>query len=332
MITIKRKNTHSIAQTHYETVMNGNPGKNQWKLSKHLENLRGSYHDGDYEVEFIDVLLEDIEMEKDDHESSIITCSPKTLETKYLEYNQKFSHLKGDEDFLKKLGKSFFYDKYDRWNAYQLADQLQVNVCPYCNRQFTFTVGTDLNKITRPQYDHFINKAKAPYFSLSFYNLIPSCSTCNSGLKGDTFLSLTKYIHPYVDDTADDVLFSLDTKDIGFLNGKASSYSITVGKSIISTASDEQVDKTFETYKMFKVIEIYQKHKDYVDEVIKKSRIYNDANIKLIYNQYKGTLFNDFHEAKRMLYSNYLLSEELEKRPLAKLTRDIVAYIESLKE
>ncbi|WP_316825527.1 hypothetical protein [Pedobacter miscanthi] len=332
MITIKRNNTHSIAQTHYETVMNGNLGKNQWKLSRHLRSLRGSYHDGDYEVEFIDVLLEDIEMENDDHESSIITCSPKALEAKYLEYDQKFSYLKHDKDFLKKLGKSFFYGDYDRWNAYQLADQLQVNVCPYCNRQFTFTVGTDLNKIIRPQYDHFINKAKAPYFSLSFYNLIPSCSTCNSGLKGDAFLSLIKYIHPYVDDTADDVLFSLDTKDIGFLNGKASSYSITVEKSIISTANDDQVNKTFETYKMFKVIEIYQKHKDYVDEVIKKSRIYSDANIRLIYNQYKGTLFNDFNEAKRMLYSNYLLSEELEKRPLSKLTRDIVAYIESLKE
>ena len=39
-----------------------------------------------------------------------------------------------------------------------------------------------------------------PYLALSFYNLIPSCYSCNSTYKGTKLFSIKTHTHPYVDD------------------------------------------------------------------------------------------------------------------------------------
>lgn len=67
--------------------------------------------------------------------------------------------------------------------AYWLQRQLGVKVCPYCNRMYTITLFGE-NKI-RPDFDHFYPKSKYPYLSVSLFNLIPSCSMCNTK-KGNT--------------------------------------------------------------------------------------------------------------------------------------------------
>jgi hypothetical protein len=46
----------------------------------------------------------------------------------------------------------YFIDKHGSW----LSKELKVDTCPYCNRQYTFTV--DSSKKTRPQFDHFYPK------------------------------------------------------------------------------------------------------------------------------------------------------------------------------
>lgn len=67
--------------------------------------------------------------------------------------------------------------------AYWLQRQLGVKVCPYCNRMYTTTLFGE-NRI-RPDFDHFYPISQYPYFAVSLFNLIPSCSMCNKR-KGDT--------------------------------------------------------------------------------------------------------------------------------------------------
>lgn len=50
-----------------------------------------------------------------------------------------------------------------KWGAYYLTERLQVTVCPYCNRQFTTTYHSKEGR-TRPQLDHFFDKATHPYW------------------------------------------------------------------------------------------------------------------------------------------------------------------------
>jgi len=76
---------------------------------------------------------------------------------------------------------------------------------------------------------------------------------------------------------------------------------------------------------VFKLKELYDMHKDHVAELIFKSKIkYGE--------RYRSILVDYFHEKNlpinlgdidRMIMSNYISNDEISKRPLAKLYRDI---------
>lgn len=73
-----------------------------------------------------------------------------------------------------------------KWGAYEFTRLLNVEVCPYCNRQYIFTIDDGDG---RPQIDHYFPQSDYPYLSCSLYNFIPSCPQCNLQ-KGDV---LNKY-------------------------------------------------------------------------------------------------------------------------------------------
>lgn len=331
MIKIKRDNLKGLALAHYKRITVQKENSDQWTLSKHLNNLRLKYPNvnGD-EYKMLTELIVDIEMIGDDPETSIITASPKTLEDKYKHYKNIYPVLHEKAKFKEELKTAFFYGTYAKWGAYDLANSLKVNTCPYCNRQSTYTLGTDGAAGTRPQFDHYINRKYAPYFSLSFYNLIPSCYICNSNLKHDTFFSIDEYIHPYVDDLTDDVLFSIGPNKIEFMDGKADAYNLFLVRSKLTTKPELETDRALKTYHDFRLQDLYENHKDYVDELIQKSRTYTADYIDGLFDAYKGSLFEKKEDVYRMILSNYFLVDELEKRPLAKLTRDISRELEFL--
>lgn len=103
-------------------------------------------------------------------------------------------------DKVKKLQEIFNYNTLisgNKDNSYKIAEIKGRNTCTYCNRQYTITLKEDGEFITRPQFDHWFPKSVFPLLALSFYNLIPSCSICNSSAKGDQIFSFKKLIHPY---------------------------------------------------------------------------------------------------------------------------------------
>lgn len=65
---------------------------------------------------------------------------------------------------------------------YEISCLMKVSVCPYCNRQYI----TVLNKTEKgtATFDHYYREKTYPIFKLTLYNLVPSCYTCNSVLKG----------------------------------------------------------------------------------------------------------------------------------------------------
>ena len=70
----------------------------------------------------------------------------------------------------------------------------------------------------------------------------------------------------------------------------------------------------------FQLETIYQNHKDIVIELILKEINYPKSYIdELIKNG-----FGTEEEIYRFIFSNYLKTDDLHKRPLSKLTRDIV--------
>lgn len=114
--------------------------------------------------------------------------------TIYKDYIQKEQDR---DEVIRLLGFSSLEDKETKWNAFKLCDMLKISICPYCNRQYIYTTKKNDNGdwVARPQLDHFYVKSKYPFLSCSFFNLIPSCATCNGG-KND---KEKETVYPYLE-------------------------------------------------------------------------------------------------------------------------------------
>lgn len=84
--------------------------------------------------------------------------------------------------------------------SYWLAGIIGRNTCPYCNRLYTITIAETSTKahVVRPDFDHWLDKAKHPLLSLSLYNLIPTCQCCNRSIKNQQHFMNGEHVHPYV--------------------------------------------------------------------------------------------------------------------------------------
>ena len=72
-----------------------------------------------------------------------------------------------------------------------------------------------------------------------------------------------------------------------------------------------------------KLNDVYQIHTDLVQECIKKYIIFNPDYIEDLYEQNRP-LFESREEIYQVVYGNYLEEKNYGKRPLSKLTKDIM--------
>ena len=218
----------------------------------------------------------------------------------------------------KNNGGSIGYSKFSAkgtttYNAYDLAQKLKVNVCSYCNRNYTFTIRNKSSKSTRPDFDHFYDKGTHPILALSFYNLIPSCILCNSRLKSTAKFSINTHLHPYKDSFNDYAKFKLKIiNSMFFYDEKAFELKLVT--------TDIKAEKIKED---FALEVLYQEHKDIVLELIQKREIYPDSYIDDLFHQYEGTLFKNREDVLRHITGGYIEDKDINKRPLSKLIKDI---------
>jgi hypothetical protein len=100
-------------------------------------------------------------------------------------------------EFGKEVLEVFGYTNLrDNSTGIWLATELGIRACPYCNLENAYNVDDYIFY----QLDHFIPKVIAPYLSVSFYNLIPSCGICNTQGKGTKLYNISSNINPYSSD------------------------------------------------------------------------------------------------------------------------------------
>lgn len=239
-------------------------------------------------------------------------------------------------DFL--LKKIFDYENWflnldpdGAWGPYQLTESLGMKVCTYCNRQYTFSLSKGKNKITRPELDHFLPKNENPLLSLSFFNLIPSCTICNRDCKGKISFSYQTHFSPYEANSKHE-LIKYDYYPKTYLGsiGETDEFRIFV-KNDGAKLSPELKAKIDGNTKVFELNTIVNEHKDVVQEIIKKRHISNDNYIETLQKTFPGAKLT-LEEAYRLAYGNFYDEKEFNKRPLAKLTKDIAVSIGSLKK
>lgn len=259
--------------------------------------------------------------------TSIVTSKPdkllellKEIESEYGE-PFKSSHLK----FKKQCKKLFVISGYNNWfqngvNNYSLAKALGINSCAYCNREYTMTYKPDGHKGKGmvPQFDHWFPKKEYPLLALSFYNLIPSCPTCNS-IKSDVELNLNDHLHPYIDSdlsssySFDYLLSSTKQPRIAFINNRLD-------------------NKSIETFRALNLPMIYNGHSDKELQDLYDLRYkYSDNYLKVLMEKTFKSLPISEKEKYRLIFGIEIEEKDYYKRIMSKFKSDIVRKLLSIK-
>lgn len=199
----------------------------------------------------------------------------------------------------------------------------KTNTCPYCNRAYTFVIGKksktgkNVSKI-RPHFDHWFAHEQYPLLSISFYNLIPSCPTCNSSAKGATTFALNTHIHPYETASANPnfrfcPILKYDESE------HRTRWSVLLKRTVGSMEDN--------TIKSFWLDEIYDKHgelevKDIMDFAQGNNVTYLKGLFKTICEDFKGE--RSVGDVYRMLFGIEAEIDKILNRPFSKLKRDIL--------
>lgn len=242
----------------------------------------------------------------------LITLQPDSFDD-YIDYLNRLSPIfLNDEDSIFVLRNIFITSCYDNavFNKYIFIENVGVDTCPYCNRNYIYSLAK--NKKIKPQIDHFYPQSLYPFFGVSYYNLIPSCETCNGfHAKGNLDPINEGLTNPYLLNV-DDFKFSYDIKDISIVNPLLDASSITV-KFVRCFAGHNKV---------FNLEDFYEKHSDHVHELIIKSKLKYSHTYREYLNSYNGLKFSH-SEIDRLIIGNYSKEEDVHKRPFAKMYQDI---------
>lgn len=270
------------------------------------------------------ILMESIKKDLD----NILRGKPNYL---FKNYVKKCSEQKLYKGILIKLfnyekltGDGFKHTKSYTWSSYKLTNLLNVNVCPYCNKNWVNTViDEEGNKVTNPQLDHYFSKSDYPLLRLSFYNLIPSCETCNARVKKKKELDIEKHIHPYLEGFDPEYFFAPIPLDTESTFGVGTNYQITLEEE----DGTDKFTRAHNSFKFFHIKDVYEQHGDIISEIYYKRIKYNLMSIEDLLNQpmFKGM---SIEEAYRFVFANYYSEENYSKRPFAKLTKDTLRYLE----
>ena len=199
--------------------------------------------------------------------------------------------------------------------------KVNLKVCPYCNRNYIFNFTKNKKEEATAQLDHFIDKSKYPYLSLSLYNLVPSCSVCNQRKSAQDIL-VKPILNPFEDNIHNHISFNsseivsrddLKNKKLDFFSEERTKITITIN------SDDERVEEHLET---FNIEGLYNHHTDVVADLYKKRVIYSDGYIDELLTKY-GEIFESRDELIGLITCGYMNEEEVNQRPLSKLIRDI---------
>ncbi len=237
------------------------------------------------------------------------------------------------KDLLKILNYDYFNKKgvyqqnrnfVDRYNSFHLTSNLGYNTCVYCNRNYinTITNGIRVHKlknrkmptkflIARPTLDHWFPKSKYPILAISFFNLIPTCSVCNSSLKGSVDLNLNEHFHPYhINNDENKQLkyrFNFDLEN-------------TEKARLIIESSNTFSRKSIESYNLDK---LYSGHNTELRDLLKLKKHFGTSYLSNLQKILKETDITST-EMQRIIFGNLSDSEHALKTPLSKFRTDIL--------
>lgn len=225
-------------------------------------------------------------------------------------------------DEKKEIEKAFNYSAYRQKEKFMKHfKKLHIKSCPFCNNNYIYFYKEDASDEynTLATLEHYYLKSKYPHLSLSFYNLIPSCSTCNSKFKGN-HTHEGNILHPYYEDFDAQARFSVSIDSLPV--AKDIELSITLKQ---NDMKDTRCTKSIERFQLDKV---YSEHNDIAKEIWNKAQVYNEDRINELYESFYKELGYTKEDIKNFAFCSYLEENDINKRNHTKLTQDILKQFE----
>jgi len=220
--------------------------------------------------------------------------------------------------FNKRVLDAFNYVHYRKNTLITLSKYLGIKTCPYCNAQYTLYLDVRQNAsypkgIARFQYDHFFNKSDAPYLSMSLYNLIPSCASCNLAKhQGD----LPVELNPYASDVQSMFKFRLKEPYRMWTGAKVANAAVRLAPTSIANASlVTELDKGVYLHSQ------YSRHGDVAQDVF--DRAYTFPYYANIDNYSNMLTPMDATRFRQIWLGTYTEKKDIDKRPLTKFAQDL---------
>lgn len=244
------------------------------------------------------------------HFRDVVLLSPKQLDSLSLALRRGSKLPKGLMKRIKEIMVPY-YESLAQKHGHDLLKELNIKTCPYCNRQFIHTF--EGIRAERPELDHFYPKALFPMFCLTFYNLIPVCHSCNH-VKLENEIGVNPYAMAF------NSRFVITDKNGNKLSA-SKIYKLTE-KDIRLMLDGKSAEENMNS-QVLGIENVYNKHTDYVKELIDKSMAYDAHAQQALVRSFQGAGYHP-RQVYDFVWGRHLIDAEYEDRPLSKLTKDVL--------
>lgn len=209
------------------------------------------------------------------------------------------------------------YNDFSRHNLNGwIVEISNVRVCPYCNLAYTFNRGKET---VTAQLDHFYPKSAYPQFSICYYNLIPTCATCNK-IKKDSQKPL---VSPYGINAFSTARFiAMSSKALNYMDIEEVSKKI-----VIDIVSDNPMEEN--NFKILNLKSAYKQVSNYSAEILRKIYIYKNEKARALITDAIKSAGVSNEDILKFYFGNYL-NEGNGKQVLDKLTNDLFIQSEEI--
>ena len=166
--------------------------------------------------------------------------------------------------------------------------------------------------------DHFYNKDTFPMFSISLYNFIPSCSTCNR-IKGTKTLKINPYLRNDIQKVKFDLITDLDGYRIEIKQDQDGN---------LHTLAETE-DLKNDLIDILKLDEAYKVHKIEVREMLDREKEYNEKYREDLKNMFSGEGIEIDKKIDALIYGDIVFTSEddLINKSLGKFKKDVYEKI-----
>ncbi|SKC06824.1 hypothetical protein SAMN05660477_02790 [Soonwooa buanensis] len=219
------------------------------------------------------------------------------------------------------LGVQVYTKLFNWWNSSAMSNSSKVDLKNIVVKKNHYTL------------DHVLPKNEFSFFSLSLYNLVPSCSSCNSKFKHMKEFTVNKDLskicptsEEFLSENLIEFKLNFDVNDPDFESKIKKIKQIDdVEVKIKNMQSLEGVDEFIE---IFKIKSRYEFHKNISFDLIKKREKYSDSQLDELEKIFlKERIFIDKDTFKKHIFGSAIFEKENMNKPFEKYKKDIAKQL-----